>query len=162
MELKWEILIFRDFTSHTLCKYAHHPVSHWSWPKTSWRGRCLECTVWLSPPPPRYPARLASACIHWHSWILREEGSHSHLISYQIRSSLPFQHLPNPFSMPTMLVPSSNIPGNTAMLIPTLPTPSPTLALCSNSHSIPPGWKSPFLSIIFNRLFHSDYRLKFE
>lgn len=121
MELKWEILIFRDFTSHTLCKYAHHPVSHWSWPKTSWRGRCLECTVWLSPPPPRYPARLASACIHWHSWILREEGSHSHLISYQIRSRLPFQHLPNPFSMPTMLVPSSNIRGNTAMLIPTPP-----------------------------------------
>lgn len=30
MELKWEVPSFRDFTSHTLCKYVHHHVLHGS------------------------------------------------------------------------------------------------------------------------------------
>lgn len=46
MELKWEIPIFHDFTSHTLCKYVHHRVLHLSL-KTSRSECCPACTVQL-------------------------------------------------------------------------------------------------------------------
>lgn len=65
MELKWEILIFRDFTGHTLCKYAHHHVNI----EVSLKRHEGEeaCTVWLSPTSPWHPDRLASARVQCNS-----------------------------------------------------------------------------------------------
>lgn len=46
-ELKWEIPIFHDFTSHTLCKYVHHHGLHLSQLKPSWTERCPAHAVWM-------------------------------------------------------------------------------------------------------------------
>lgn len=91
----------RDFASHTLCEYAHQHVCIGVGcrerrargarrTQRGWQLRAVH-TAELSQTPPWDRDRPASECIQHHSWILKEEGSHSHLISHH-----PLQHLPTP------------------------------------------------------------------
>lgn len=172
MELKREILIFRYFASHTLCKYVHHHVLHLSRPKTAWSKRCpawnAQCgcehsggvqsrTVINTSMVPGYmdiSMYLRTIPEYW------EETHAPCLILHQTQSIQLNQSFPvssRSISTSTTSIQASNIPGNTAML----PQP-PASVLCSNSYSTPPGRQLSFLSISLDRLFHSDYRLKFE
>lgn len=168
MELKWEIPIFHDFTSHTLCKYGHHHGLHLSRLKTSWRELCPACTVWM-----------------WAQWQYRKQNFHkNHGGTLKYGHAGP-EHQQLSTTTPecwekrvlTLLISSltrleqaylSSIFQTyllfhyirSALQHPwefcnTCPLPAPVP--CSNPHSTP-----PFLSITLIRLFHPDYRLQFK
>ena len=173
MELKWEIPIFHDFTSHTLCKYGHHQGLHLSRLKTSWRERCPACTIWMwAQLEIQEAVFIKTIVVPWYMNMLALNISIylAQLLNAEKRGLSPFSSNGSPDSSKSTFPASARSTSTSPMLGQTsdIPwgycytCPPPAQVLCSNSHSIPQGWQWPFFSIALIRLFHSDYRLRFK